>query len=337
MKKITALLTFFLLLFSMCVTALADGVSISTQVPDFHTVTVKAEEGQVIVDGQVCKNSVQIERQKEQAWWIVPDAGKVLSALYYNGEDVTAQVKAGVFTAPALVRDAMLEAVFTDAPDSSQEETFDISGTVIDKDGNPVPGATVDIGGQTGITDENGNFTVEDVPAGTHTVTVTDGDGNVTGIGEITITEPGSGSLTVATDENGNPVITPGSGTTSIGMTMTIGEDGIIAVGDIKDTTAPSSGPVGPGGGDTDTGTDAGKGSGTDAGSGTDVSTDTGAGTDTGAAADTGRPGITESGSVQTGDPGRPAVWFMCMIAAVACLAAMGIQRKRKGNGNIGK
>ena len=117
------------------------------------------------------------------------------------------------------------------------------------------------------------------------------------------------------TDENGNPVITPGSGTTSIGMTVTIGEDGIIAISDIKDTTVPSSGPVGSGGGDTDTGTD------------------------TGAGTDTGRPGITESGSAQTGDSAQPAAWIVCMITSIAfaCLTVMGIQRKRKENENIGK
>ena len=62
-----------------------------------------------------------------------------------------------------------------------------MSGTITGPDGKPVPGAAVDIGGQTGTTDENGNFTVKDVPPGTHTVTVTDQDGNVIGIGEITM------------------------------------------------------------------------------------------------------------------------------------------------------
>lgn len=40
----------------------------------------------------------------------------MLEHLYYNGVDVTAQVRAGMFTAPALVGDNTLEAVFADAP-----------------------------------------------------------------------------------------------------------------------------------------------------------------------------------------------------------------------------
>ena len=316
MKKITALLMSLLLILCMGTTAFAQDVTISTTVPERHSVSIEVDgRGKVVANHQICGESIQVARQSQQAYWMIPDAGKVLSALYYNGKNVTAQVKVGVFTAPALTDDATLRAVFTDAKAPSEDTGYDVGGTVTDPDGKPVPGATVDIGGQTGVTDENGNFTIEDVPIGKWTVTVTDEEGNVTGIGEITITEPGSGSLTVTTDENGNPVITPGSGTTSIGMTVTIGEDGIIAISDIKDTTVPSSGPVGSGGGDTDTGTD------------------------TGAGTDTGRPGITESGSAQTGDSAQPAAWIVCMITSIAfaCLTVMGIQRKRKENENIGK
>ena len=44
----------------------------------------------------------------------------------------------------------------------------------------------MDIGGQTGTTDEDGEFIIEDVPTGKWPVTVIDKDGNVIGIGEIT-------------------------------------------------------------------------------------------------------------------------------------------------------
>ena len=173
MKKVTALLLSLFLVFGMSTTALADEVTIRTTVPERHTVNVQAEGGKIIANNQVCQGSVKIERQRVQSWWIVPDAGMVLSALYYNGEDVTAQVRAGVFTAPALTDDATLEAVFANAPSTPRDEQYDVSGTITGPDGKPVPGAAVDIGGQTGTTDENGNFTVKDVPPGTHTVTIT--------------------------------------------------------------------------------------------------------------------------------------------------------------------
>lgn len=251
MKKLTALLLSLLLLWGMGTTAFADEVTISTTVPERHTVSIQAEGGRIIADNQVCRGSVRIERQKEQSWWIVPDAGNVLSALYYNGQDVTVRVRSGVFTAPPLTGDAELLAVFADAPSSSQDEQYDVSGTVIGPDGSPVPGATVDIGGQTGTTDENGNFTVEDVPPGTWIVTVTDPDGSVIGIGEITITEPEGDSLTVTADEDGNPVITPGGGTTAIELPLIIGGDGVISIGDVKDAAPSREEPEQPG----DTGT----------------------------------------------------------------------------------
>lgn len=221
----------------MSVTAYAEDVTISTTVPDRHTVTVEASGGSIVINGHACGASVQVERQKEQTYWIIPDACKTLEALYYNGEDVTGQVTAGVFTAPALIGDTTLKAVFKNAPSAPVKEDYDISGTVTDEDGKPVPGATVDVGGHTGTTDQNGTFLIKDVPPGTWPVVITDKDGTIIGIGEITIGEPGGGSLTVTTDGNGNPVVTPGKGTKTIGVTLVIGGDGTISVKNIKDAT----------------------------------------------------------------------------------------------------
>ena len=76
----------------------------------------------------------------------------MLVTLLYNGEDVTDQVTNGVFTAPSLVRDAELTAVFADAPAAPDDKTYDISGIVTDASGNPIPGATLDMGGRTDVT-----------------------------------------------------------------------------------------------------------------------------------------------------------------------------------------
>lgn len=105
----------------------------------------------------------------------------------------------------------------------------------------------MDIGGQTGTTDEDGEFIIEDVPAGKWPVTVIDKDGNVIGIGEITITGPGGGSLTITVDGNGNSVVTPGKDTGRISLTLTIGEDGVISIGNIKDATPAAITPDKPG------------------------------------------------------------------------------------------
>lgn len=48
-----------------------------------------------------------------------------------------------------------------------------ISGRVVDAQGNPVEGATVSAAGLTAITDQNGDYTIENVPPGTYLVSVT--------------------------------------------------------------------------------------------------------------------------------------------------------------------
>ena len=56
-----------------------------------------------------------------------------------------------------------------------------ISGTVIDEAGEPVSGAMVQVAGQSVITDEDGKFSVAEVPAGKHQVTA-----SKTGAGALT-------------------------------------------------------------------------------------------------------------------------------------------------------
>lgn len=65
------------------------------------------------------------------------------------------------------------------------------------------------------------------------------------GLGEITISAPDGEDLTVSADENGNPVIKPGSDTDSIGLTLEIGGDGGIGVGNVRDATKRPSKPGG--------------------------------------------------------------------------------------------
>ena len=106
-----------------------------------------------------------------------------------------------------------------------------------DADGNPLPGVTVDIGGKTGGTDENGRFDLEDIPSGTHTVVITDGGGRVVGHGEITISQGDDTELTLTVDENWSPLVKPGPDTQNIRLELVIGADGSIAVKSAVDIT----------------------------------------------------------------------------------------------------
>lgn len=240
MRKIASLLLGLFLVFGMATAASAQEVRIKTSVPEYHTVTVEASGGRIIADNQFCGSTVQVPRQQAQVWRIVPNKGKTLSALYYNGQNVTSQMNGTTFAAPPLTDDAVLEAVFVDSP--PQEEHYDIDGTVTDDGGNPVPGVTVDVGGHTGTTGTDGGFQIEDVPPGTHPVVITDEDGNVIGTGEITVGESGDGDFTVTTDSGGNPVITPGKDTEKIDLTIEVGGDGGVTIKDIKDETSSKPG-----------------------------------------------------------------------------------------------
>lgn len=245
MKKLIGFLCAALLVYGVNVPALAEGTELTVSVPEQHMVSIESEGGRIIADGRACGDTAEVERHKEQVYWILPDAGKVLESLLYNGEDVTDQVKNGVFTAPALVRDAALTAVYADAPAPPDGKTYDISGTVTNANGSLLPGVTVEIGGKTDETDENGRFDVAAVPLGTQTVVITDGDGNVIGHGEITIGQENDTGLMLTMDENGTPLVKPGPDTENISLELVIGTDGSIAVKSAVDITPepPDPGP----------------------------------------------------------------------------------------------
>lgn len=72
----------------------------------------------------------------------------------------------------------VVSADLTDADAVADFEVRDIipvavSGQVVDEDGDPVPGVTVTVDGQTTTTDSDGRYLFDQVAVGTHTVTIT--------------------------------------------------------------------------------------------------------------------------------------------------------------------
>jgi hypothetical protein len=59
--------------------------------------------------------------------------------------------------------------------------TGNISGRVVDADGSPVEAATVEVAGTLVLTDEDGNYSVLDIPVGEHRITATKVD-----VGDLT-------------------------------------------------------------------------------------------------------------------------------------------------------
>ena len=240
MKKIICLLCSLFLLMSVSITAFAEETVLTAEVPNAHTVTVTSEGGRVALDGTVCKDAAEVERHKEQSYRIIPDAGKLIDKVLYNGEDVTGQLQKGVFTAPKLVRDAKLEVVYKNAPPAPDSRKYDIGGKVEDADGKPMPGVTVEIGGKTDEVDGNGNFSIAALPSGTHQVVIADKGGNILGHCQLVIVKSDENKLTLTVDENGDYVIKPRNDTKSINLTLTVDEDGNVAVKNAADATVHS-------------------------------------------------------------------------------------------------
>jgi uncharacterized membrane protein len=59
--------------------------------------------------------------------------------------------------------------------------TGNINGRVVDADGSPVEAATVQVAGMSVLTDQDGNYSMSDIPAGEYRITATK-----TGVGSLT-------------------------------------------------------------------------------------------------------------------------------------------------------
>lgn len=240
MKKLTAMLFCFCFLLASPLTVFAQSVTqdgsegsavISATVPDSHTVAVDADHAQAFYNS-VGGTNFTVDRLSEPRFLIRPENGYRVTKVTLNGEDVTAQLMSGYLTLPAVYEDKTLAVETVTAPPDT-DSTHDISGTVVDENGNPVPDATVDIGGNTGKTDENGNFTISDVPDGYHPVTITDEEGNIIGYTEI---ELGRGETGVTANENGTYSITSQKNS-DIKLNLTLSANGVVTVQSVTDIT----------------------------------------------------------------------------------------------------
>lgn len=237
MKKLLCFLCTLLLLMNVSVTAFAQDTVLQTEVPDTHTVTVKSDDGRVALDGVVCKDTADVERHKEQKYRIIPNDGKVIDKVLYNGEDVTEKLVKGVFPAPKLVRDAELIVICKDAPPAPDDRKYDIYGTAEDENGKLLPGVTVEICEKNTVTDQDGKFEIKDITSGIHPIVIIDKDGNIIGSTQLTIEKADGNGLTFATDANGYPVVKPGKDTQRISLALVSQKDGDIRIKEAVDIT----------------------------------------------------------------------------------------------------
>ena len=234
LKKIL-IICFTLLLFSISSTVYAaDKIDLDLTIPDAHIVSLTCNDGSIVVDNSICGSEVSIQRHKEQVYWIIPNAGKVLSSLTYDGVDVKDKVTNGVFIADKLVRDAVLVVTFVDSPPAPDDKKYDIIGKLEGEGITDKEGIVVEIGGKKGVTDKDGNFVVKDVPSGASKITFTDKDGKVIGYGDIDIKKATGDTFSSNAKEH---TISPANTTTQIGATFVLLADGMVDMKDISDQT----------------------------------------------------------------------------------------------------
>ena len=223
-------------------TALESGIELSTEVPEEHTVSIESSDGRIAADGVFCSDDFLSPRHSEIVYTVIPNPGKQIAALTYDGENVTSQLKNGVFKAPRLVRNASLTAVYKDAPKAPDNKTYTITVTVISEENEKVvQGVKISIGNISGITDDDGKTKLENIPSGSHQVTITDKGGKLIGHTVITIDSSGGAKLTLNSDSNGNPIIKVAENTEWIASTLWLSADGRLTVkeGGVTDITPP--------------------------------------------------------------------------------------------------
>ena len=108
MKKFAAFLLCLLLMSVCSVTAFADNVSIGTDVPDSHTVTVSITgDATATLDGKEGA-TFTVERLGEPVLRIVPADGKLITKVTLNGEDITDKLVDGAYTLSSVYEDKIL-------------------------------------------------------------------------------------------------------------------------------------------------------------------------------------------------------------------------------------
>ena len=130
MKKIAVIMLAVLLLCVPCMTAFAvetssDSATVTTAVPSTHKVTFIVHNGRIENNGTAVGDTAYYNRQSVQSYVLIPDKDNNLERVLYNNENVTAQVRNGIFTAPPLTANAVLEVFYGESePERNVPESF---------------------------------------------------------------------------------------------------------------------------------------------------------------------------------------------------------------------
>ena len=220
MRKITALLLSALLLCSMSMTVFAEEATITTTVPDSHTITVTADGADVFCNGQ-SGNQFTADRLSEPTLLIRAESGKEITQIHLNGADITDQVKGGLYTLEPIYENKTLTVVTRDAP-PAQGKTYTVQGTV-KRNGQPVKDITIELRStlKTDVTDNDGNFSFSDVACGKHSLTAIE-NGKIVGYVEFVMTEGNAVNFSLS---DGIYTVTANQNEIGINLTLNLTEN----------------------------------------------------------------------------------------------------------------
>ena len=222
-------------LFALMVSPIsAKETKVTATVPKQHEVTVESEGGRIVVNQKVADTVIQADRHSEVTYWILPDAGKEIQTVVYDGVDVTDQVIDHEYTAPKLVRDASLTVTYEDieAPD---ENTYIINGSITGTDETP-DNLSLEIGGKKTIIGKDGSFIFPNISSGLHTMVLMDQNENILAHGVLNIEKAQDNDLQTVTSEDGNISIIPSLKTENITLQILL-EKGHLVLSSAADST----------------------------------------------------------------------------------------------------
>ena len=240
MRKLTALLLSLLMLSSMSFSVFADDATITTTVPDSHTIAVTADGADVFCNGQ-SGSRFRADRLSEPTLLIRAVSGKEITKISLNDEDITDQVKGGYYTLEPIYEDKTLTVVTKDEPEA-QGRTYFVQGTVM-RNGQPVEGVTVELRStlKTSVTDRNGKFSFRNVECGKHSMTAIE-NGRIIGYTEFVLTEGYAAALSLS---EGIYTVTTNQNEIGINLTMNMTENAIAVIEAVSAVSAAST-PGGP-------------------------------------------------------------------------------------------
>lgn len=212
MKKALSIIMALAMVLVMAIPSFASNTTISTIVPDEHTVTVVYNEGgYVLVNGKLCPDGTQfkINRFGEIDLGAVFQNGYHLDNIELNGTDVTEQYIDGNLKITDINTNILVEFAFKKCSDDSNDKCgkVDIEGAVYLGD-IALKGATLsfDFGSVTAKTNADGRYSVEDIANGKHLVQISK-DGEVLANTSFVIVRADVEEVAFSTASDGTQVV----------------------------------------------------------------------------------------------------------------------------------